>query len=40
MLLNGEDITETVAAIKKLGNIKSPGSDSLPAELYKSGEKH
>jgi hypothetical protein len=32
-------VEETVAAIKKLRNNKSPGSDSLPAELHKSGGK-
>jgi hypothetical protein len=32
-------VEETVAAIKKLRKNKSPGSDSLPAELYKSGGK-
>jgi hypothetical protein len=29
-------VEETVAAIRKLRNNKSPGSDTLPAELHKS----
>jgi hypothetical protein len=33
------NVEETVAAIEKLRNSKSPGSVSLPAELYKSGGK-